>query len=246
MPVPQGRAHHVFRAGCASGTYFVKISGTPRPRLANERRALETLADRKIVAPEVVAEIDDALVTRSLGDDLRTIDADDVEAWRELGRWLRELHGIDASGLGLRYDTDPLSLGQRLSKSANRVIERHAVELPNVDERLAELEEACSESLPAFTHRDLRWDNVLVTQAGQFAGVVDFEHAARARAGWDFVKLFRWRAPSPSSRRAFVDRYGPLPPIDVWEWFEALMLLDHPLDNPAYKSRAHRVLGVSG
>jgi fructosamine-3-kinase len=245
---PAGRAHHVFQAETTSGTLFVKVSGSPRPRFATEVAALRALRRFGIAGPTLEFAFEDVIATRTLatdGEPLRSIGPDDFDAWADFGRWLAELHSIDPSGHGLRYDTDPLPLEERLAHSLEGALGRVPARFQERAERLvARLAESSTgtELACRFVHRDLRADNILVSLDGAFVGVVDFEHAAGAPPAWDLVKALHWNAPNRAAREAFSSEYGDLGDDTLWCEFEALMLLASPKQSERYGEWAESLL----
>lgn len=242
--VPEGRAHTVFRVGTSDGVFYAKVSGSPRPRFVNEANALRALRGRIEGVPELVTCDSNVLLTRSIGEDLRAIRADDVDAWAEFGNWLTYLHDMDGSGMAIRYDTDPLPLRERLATTAIRAAERLNRTVPDLNENCAKLR-----GLPttrAFVHRDLRWDNILVRRKdGTFAGVVDFEHAAVAVPAWDLVKPLSWKEPHEDAVSAFLAGYGSAPDTEIFAWFEAVTVAAYMPDRSEYLSWAEKILDES-
>ena len=127
-----------------------------------------------------------------------------------LGRWVATCHEIVIARPGdVKLSGDPMPRSQRLVTQASREIatwrrradpknQAYQRDSETLASALAWLEGAIAQHTPEIDaparliHRDLRAANVIVDEAGNFEGVVDFERACCGDPAWDLVKLRWW------------------------------------------------------
>lgn len=162
------------------------------------------------VSPEIVLE--DARRTESFFADLGTV--------------LRVLHGLPTEGFSSRLDGSAPSFNSwsdyvrwRLPRVVERVREVQAFppsEVATIVETIESLADEVDPSVrPSICHRDLYLDNVLATEGGRVAALLDFDGAEAWDPAADVVKL-RWLVfpHYPGSASAFNDSYGYAP---MWD-----------------------------
>jgi aminoglycoside phosphotransferase (APT) family kinase protein len=198
------------------GTWIVQV---PRSDHAADRlRAQATLLPDLI--GEVSAPIPD-LELLSLEEDppmvgYRRIDGVACDAapdgtWPErLGRFLYDLHSVPPEFVGLRALT-AAQVRARLLEEWSALAALVLPELPAQDRADAEamLRAATDEDLwtfaPCLTHGDLGPEHVLVTPAGDLAGVLDWEEASVGDPAWDFAW---WVHAMPARSERILGAYG--------------------------------------
>jgi aminoglycoside phosphotransferase (APT) family kinase protein len=246
---------------------IVKLQRGHRGKVYAESAALEFLDDTELASvPRVLlaepTHEPPALVLSWLPGADHTLeearDRPDEILAMQLGSWLAELHETEVTGDRVKMSTDPLSLTERLRTQA-----RSAVESAGADHAdaalLADALEWLERELDAkprlgqprrLIHRDLRPHNIVLNERGDFAGVVDFEHAAAADPAWDFAKLQWWCFDRiPWLLAPFTEAYTrsrPLPAYSrrrLFRVFEATTLLAYFADkHPTYERETRRQL----
>jgi aminoglycoside phosphotransferase (APT) family kinase protein len=137
---------------------------------------------------------------------------------RELGRFLRALHDVDpaaATAGGELLPVDPVRRGdmpfrvarteEGLERLANLGLWRPSPGLAALLEQARALPE--SDEL-VVCHGDLHLRHLLVSDAGDLAGVIDWIDVCRADAGIDL--MLYWGYLTPAGRAAFHEEYGPV------------------------------------
>ncbi|TDE01981.1 phosphotransferase family protein [Jiangella asiatica] len=147
----------------------------------------------------------------------------------ELGSALRRLHSIQVARFSSRLDGSAPSFGSwgeyveyRLPQIAERVAATGAftpVEFATVTDRIIGLTGLVNEVVsPSLCHRDLYLDNLLATEDGHLAALLDFDLAEAWDAAVDLVKL-RWLVfpARPGAQAAFDATYHGSDPPPLWE-----------------------------
>jgi aminoglycoside phosphotransferase (APT) family kinase protein len=144
----------------------------------------------------------------------------------DLGAVLRGLHDLPTNGFSSRLDGSAPSFSLwsdyvrwRLPRVLDRVREVQAFpssEATTIAETIESLaNEVDPSARPSICHRDLYLDNVLATDDGRVAALLDFDGAEAWDPAIDVVKL-RWLVfpRFPESELAFKDGYGEEP---MWD-----------------------------
>src|SRR5690242_7728498 len=137
---------------------------------------------------------------------------------RRLGRFLRALHDVDpatATAGGQLLPVDPVRRADmpfRVGRTQEQLERLAALGLWRPPPALAELLER-ARSLPepdelVVCHGDLHLRHLLVSDAGDLAGVIDWIDVCRADAAVDL--LLYWGYLTPAGRDAFREEYGPV------------------------------------
>jgi aminoglycoside phosphotransferase (APT) family kinase protein len=137
---------------------------------------------------------------------------------RRLGRFLRALHDVDpatATAGGQLLPVDPVRRADmpfRVGRTQEQLERLAALGLWRPPPALAELLER-ARSLPepdelVVCHGDLHLRHLLVSDAGDLAGVIDWIDVCRADAAVDL--LLYWGYLTPAGRDAFHEEYGPV------------------------------------
>ncbi len=155
------------------------------------------------------------------GREVAEIGADDAARarhGRELGRFLRALHDIDpgtAIAGGALLPVDPVRRGDmpfRVARTEEGLERLAALGLWRPPAAVAGLlEEARGLPEPdelVVCHGDLHLRHLLVSDAGDLAGVIDWIDVCRGDAAIDL--LLYWGYLTPAGRRAFHEEYGPV------------------------------------
>jgi aminoglycoside phosphotransferase (APT) family kinase protein len=121
----------------------------------------------------------------------------------ELARFLRVLHGLDATGLP-PDGNNRADMGYRVPYTRDLFAQlgRPAPAVLDAAERLPPPPEPAT-----VAHGDLHDRQVLV-HAGRLSGVIDWVDICRGDPSIDLIML--WSFVSPSGRAAFLDAYGPV------------------------------------
>lgn len=155
-------------------------------------------------------------------EDLQISDGQSIEVWRSAGKALRALHSIEPGPFfgPLRRDGSPRE--EPVAKAQDYV----AQELERWTERGLRLDCLLPEELavvraaqerttaflgerPTACHRDYCPANWLVTDAGEWAGVIDFEFAYWDVRATDFTRYPNWEwIDHPERIAAFFEGYG--------------------------------------
>lgn len=215
-PVGHGWTCHTYEA---DGTWIVQF-----PKDAGAEALLRRQID---MLPEIAAEVSTAVPEPELvsldpvvmgyrklpGTSL--VEAGDEGVWPErLGRSLYDLHMVPAEYLGLR------------ARGAAAVREERRAELATLQERVFPLLSTAERGAfadrfdhylgaddlwrfgPCVTHNDLGPDHILVSAAGDLAGVIDWEEVGIGDPAWDFAWLLGAR---PDAGERALAAYGGLP-----------------------------------
>lgn len=146
------------------------------------------------------------------GDELGGSPVDEAELARQLGAFLRTLHGIEPP---VELPVDPngrtdMTRRAGLAREHLATLERLGLwTAPDFVEAL--LDRANDLTLPdaaVLAHGDLHFRHVLVSEDGSLSGVIDWGDVCIAAPGIDL--LLYWSAFSPDGRKAFLDAYGPV------------------------------------
>jgi aminoglycoside phosphotransferase (APT) family kinase protein len=152
--------------------------------------------------------------------DARPDDAARVRNGRDLGRFLRALHGVDPAELrpgGEPLPVDPVRRAdmpyrvdlteRRLRRLADRRLWTAPAALAGV---LAEARALPPPGRLTLCHGDLHLRHLLVSDEGELCGVIDWIDVCRADPAID-LPLY-WGHLSPEGRAAFRAEYGPVEP----------------------------------
>jgi aminoglycoside phosphotransferase (APT) family kinase protein len=210
-------------------------------RAEREARVLELAAGSGIPAPRVIAATDEAiLVTHESGRLLahlaRDPTADAGDAWREVGRVVRRLHGLlvppelaDVLRGGPRRDPTDWATHVIAGVAEDlAVLTRHRRDLAVDDDRVRDLFDRArpllDERPEALLHGDLHpWNVLLEHDRDRWAcsALLDWEFAELGDPLADLVRFDLLRdediGPTP---RAFHDGYGPISRDPVRELYE--------------------------
>ncbi len=155
------------------------------------------------------------------GRELAEVAADDearARHGRELGRFLRALHDVDPdtamAGGGL-LPVDPVRRADmpfRIGRAEEQLERLASLDLWRPPAAVAALlDEARALPEPdelVVCHGDLHLRHLLVSDAGDLAGVIDWIDVCRGDAAIDL--LLYWGYLTPAGRRAFHEEYGPV------------------------------------
>jgi aminoglycoside phosphotransferase (APT) family kinase protein len=155
------------------------------------------------------------------GRELVDIEADDAARARhggELGRFLRALHDVDparATAGGEPLPVDPVRRSDmpfRVARTREQLQRLAALGLWHPPHAFAALMEE-AHGLPepdelAVCHGDLHLRHLLISDAGDLAGVIDWIDLCRADPAIDL--LLYWGYLTPAGRDAFHQEYGPV------------------------------------
>jgi aminoglycoside phosphotransferase (APT) family kinase protein len=151
------------------------------------------------------------------GDELGRMPVDEVPLARDLGAFLRTLHGIEAP---LELPSDPngrtdMTRRVGLAREHLGTLDRLGLwTTPDAVEPLFEEALALTRaSRSVIAHGDLHFRHVLVDGAGSLAGVIDWGDVCAASPAIDL--LLYWSAFTTAGRSAFVSAYGPIPDEDL-------------------------------
>jgi aminoglycoside phosphotransferase (APT) family kinase protein len=240
--VPKGFANENWRVRTTEGDVLVKIGG-PGADPAKWRasaRALGFARDAGVPGPALLHG--EASCRELAGRVLRiqswidgvspdVLDGASAERfWTALGRAVRSLHGIAFDAFSSRLDdsapdfpTWSAYLDYRIPQIEARCARASllgAVERAEIWARVrADAQAVDSAVTPAFAHRDLHTDNLLATEDGGLAALLDFDMVEPWDPVGDWFKLSHWCfAGRPERRQAFEAGYGV--PSDCWTAFE--------------------------
>jgi aminoglycoside phosphotransferase (APT) family kinase protein len=139
---------------------------------------------------------------------------------RTLGRFLRTLHDIDPAGItvaGSPLPVDPVRRADmpcRVARTEAQVAALERLGLWRAPASLQPMLERARRLDPAGTltvaHGDLHVRHLLVSDAGDLAGVIDWIDVCRADPAID-LPLY-WGYLTPGGRAAFHEEYGPVDP----------------------------------
>jgi aminoglycoside phosphotransferase (APT) family kinase protein len=133
-----------------------------------------------------------------------------------LGRFLRALHGTDAHAVGAHeLPVDPMGRADmpfRVERAREVLAEAEHLGLwqptTAVDALLRDAVELPPPTRLAVAHGDLHFRHLLVDDAGDAAGIVDWDDLCLADPAIDLQLL--WSVLPPAARRPFLDAYGPV------------------------------------
>ncbi|WP_460741256.1 aminoglycoside phosphotransferase family protein [Mariniluteicoccus endophyticus] len=123
-----------------------------------------------------------AVVSWIAGERPNNLTADQQQALAaDLGRFVRELHAVDASGVPVGPKTWGYRCGEPVTDETDRWVDQAALALADQFDPAAVREAWCrvrdvprSTSPPCWVHTDLSAENLLVDADGHLAGVIDF------------------------------------------------------------------------
>jgi hypothetical protein len=186
----------VWRVGLAAGAVAVKVGG------AREREALLRVASLRPDVPELLAELERAIVLAWI-DGRAANDEGDVH--ERAGALARRIHAVQVD------DDDPLSIPDALAARVDRWCERAQGSVPaaTIARVQAMIEPAAfAGERRVQCHRDFTPSNWIVREDGSVAAI-DFGQARLDLALWDLVKLAAdtW-VRRPDLRTRFLGGYG--------------------------------------
>jgi aminoglycoside phosphotransferase (APT) family kinase protein len=191
------------------------VAGIPVPKVVHADTSLPTLL--------VLALIGGAPLQAGTGD----------QAWREAGRWLRELHSLkppsDVRGMGSPDRTWREHFLWWANHECEILRQAGSVDPATVERThyvLTEVFGAMSEPELRLLHGDCQEEHFLVRPDGGIAGIIDFGDACRGDPVWDLAVL---TIRSPERLEELLAGYMPEPVLDqrMQELLPAYQLMRH-------------------
>jgi aminoglycoside phosphotransferase (APT) family kinase protein len=242
--LPVGWGNENWRVEAGGGERFVVKLGPPEsaPKWQATRNAYAIAAAQDVPVPELL-HFDPACavaggwvvrILRWIDGEAPASGAIGAAFFRELGAAVRRLHDHAVDAFSSRLDGSAPSFARwdgyvahRWPQVRARLEVTQAFDRAQIDELEREITAGAvavaDAARPALCHRDLHLGNLLATEDGHLAAILDFDGAEAWDPAIDVVKL-RWLVfpYHPGAAEAYAEGYGVTPP----KWHERIHLVE--------------------